>query len=188
MAQSRRLIGLDPGLRHLGWGVIEVNANKLSHIADGSVVSMPDDSLAERLVQLETALEAVFATYRPEQAAVENTFVNRDGAATLKLGQARAVCLLVPARRGLPIAEYAPNFIKRAVTGAGHADKHQIKAMVKTLLPAANPKNEHAADALAVAIAHAHAGDLDGRVAAAVEKTANINTAKQKPRKLRIKS
>lgn len=166
MMQSRRLIGLDPGLRNMGWGVIEVSRGKLVHIAHGTVSSVGTDSLAERLMQLESGLEAVFETHRPEQAAVENSFVNRDGASTLKLGQARAVCLLVPARRGVGVFEYAPNFVKRAVTGVGHADKHQIGAMVSTLLPQARPENEHAADALAVAIAHAHAGDLEGKLAA----------------------
>lgn len=170
MGQKRRLIGLDPGLRHLGWGVIEVENNRLTHIANGSISSNAKDTLAQRLVTLEAGLEKVFEAFQPEQAAVENTFVNKDGAATLKLGQARAVCLLVPARRKMPIAEYAPNFIKRSVTGSGHADKKQIETMVKMLLPQANPKNEHAADALAIAITHANAGDLDGKIEQALNK------------------
>ena len=164
MTQSRRLIGLDPGLRNLGWGVIDVSRGKLIHVANGTISSNAKDDLADRLVQLMRGLEEVFETHQPEQAAVENSFVNRDGVATLKLGQARAVCLLVPARKGMKVFEYAPNFVKRSITGAGHADKHQINAMVKTLLPQAKPDSEHAADALAVAITHAHAGDLEGRL------------------------
>lgn len=164
MTQSRRLIGLDPGLRNLGWGVIDVSRGKLIHVANGTISSNAKDDLADRLVQLMRGLEEVFETHQPEQAAVENSFVNKDGVATLKLGQARAVCLLVPARKGMKVSEYAPNFVKRSITGAGHADKHQINAMVKTLLPLAKPDSEHAADALAIAITHAHAGDLEGRL------------------------
>ncbi|EJW21445.1 hypothetical protein IMCC14465_12410 [alpha proteobacterium IMCC14465] len=170
MTQSRRLIGLDPGLRNLGWGVIDVSRGKLVHIANGTISSNAKDSLADRLVQLMLGLEDVVDTHQPNQAAVENSFVNKDGAATLKLGQARAVCLIVPARKGLKVFEYAPNFIKRSVTGAGHADKHQINAMVKTLLPQAKPESEHAADALAIAITHAHAGDLDERLSNQAER------------------
>ena len=164
MTQSRRLIGLDPGLRNLGWGVIDVVRGKLTHVANGTVSSNAKDDLADRLVQLMRGLEDVIEIHHPHQAAVENSFVNKDGVATLKLGQARAVCLLVPARKGMKVFEYAPNFIKRSITGAGHADKHQINAMVKTLLPKAKPESEHAADALAIAITHAHAGDLDERI------------------------
>ena len=164
MTQSRRLIGLDPGLRNLGWGVIDVVRGKLIHVANGTISSNAKDDLADRLVQLMRGLEHVVETHHPHQAAVENSFVNKDGVATLKLGQARAVCLLVPARKGMKVFEYAPNFIKRSITGAGHADKHQINAMVKTLLPQAKPESEHSADALAIAITHAHAGNLDERV------------------------
>ena len=165
---TRRLIGLDPGLRFTGWGVVDCSGTKLKHIANGAVRSDAKLSLAERLLQLEQGLAEVFNRYQPEYAAVEQTFVNRDGAATLKLGQARAVCLLEPARRGLSVAEYAPNFIKRSVTGAGHADKNQIKAMVCMLLPQAEIENEHAADALAIAITLAHAGDFSGKLQAAI--------------------
>lgn len=167
-SQTRRLIGLDPGLRFLGWGVVDMSGTKLKHIANGSVRSDAKLSLAERLLQLEQGLSTVFDQYEPEFAAVEQTFVNRDGAATLKLGQARAVCLLEPARRGLSVAEYAPNFIKRSVTGAGHADKNQINAMVGMLLPQADIQDEHAADALAIAITLAHAGDFGGKMQAAI--------------------
>jgi crossover junction endodeoxyribonuclease RuvC len=167
-SSTRRLIGLDPGLRFLGWGVVDMSGTKLKHIANGSVRSDAKLSLAERLLQLEQGLSKVFDQYEPEFAAVEQTFVNRDGAATLKLGQARAVCLLEPARRGLSVAEYAPNFIKRSVTGAGHADKNQINAMVSMLLPQAEIHDEHAADALAIAITLAHAGDFGGKMQAAI--------------------
>ena len=166
----RRLIGLDPGLRFTGWGVVDMNGTKLTHIANGSVRSDAKLSLAERLLQLETGLLEVFATWSPEFAAVEQSFVNRDGAASLKLGHARAISLLVPARLGLRIEEYAPNFIKRAVTGAGHAGKSQIGAMVSMLLPTAELHDEHATDALAVAITLAHAGDFSGRLQAALRK------------------
>ena len=164
MAQSRRLIGLDPGLRNLGWGVIDVIRRKSIHVANGTISSNAKDDLADRLVQLMRGLEDVVETHQPHQAAVENSFVNKDGVATLKLGQARAVCLLVPARKGIKVFEYAPNFIKRSITGVGHADKHQINAMVKTLLPQAKPESEHSADALAIAITHAHTCDVDERI------------------------
>ena len=166
--QTRRLIGLDPGLRFTGWGVVDMSGSKLTHIANGAVRSDAKCSLPERLLQLEQGLAEVFDTYMPHHAAVEQTFVNRDGAATLKLGQARAVCLLEPARRGINVAEYAPNFVKRSVTGAGHADKTQIASMVKMLLPQAEIANEHAADALAVAITLAHAGDFGGKMQDAI--------------------
>ncbi len=166
----RRLIGLDPGLRFTGWGVVDLKGSKLTHIANGSVRSDAKLSLAERLLQLEQGLVEVFDRWTPDFAAVEQVFVNRDGAATLKLGHARAVCLLVPARRQISVAEYAPNFIKRTVTGSGHADKHQIATMLGMLLPQAKPANEHAADALAVAITLAHAGDFSGRLAAALRR------------------
>ena len=166
----RRLIGLDPGLRFTGWGVIDMKGSKLTHVANGSVRSNVKNTLAERLVELEQGLIEVFNTYQPECAAVENSFVNRDGGATLKLGQARAISLLVPARLGLRVEEYAPNFIKRAVAGAGHADKHQMGAMVGLLLPKAKLQDEHATDALAVAITLAHSGDFSNRLGAALDK------------------
>ena len=169
-AQKRRLIGLDPGLRFTGWGVVDMHGTKLTHIANGAVRSDASLSLAERLLQLDEGLADVFTTHAPDHAAVEQTFVNRDGAATLKLGQARAICLLVPARRQISVSEYAPNFIKRSVTGSGHADKNQIKTMVQMLLPQAEIANEHAADALAIAITLAHAGDFGGKMQAAIER------------------
>jgi len=156
MSETVRLLGLDPGLRAMGWGVIDVTGNRLSHVANGTVTSSSKLSLAERLVQLEEGLVSVIADHAPASAAVETAFVSKDAAAALKLGQARAVALLVPSRSGLDVAEYAPNKIKKTVTGSGHADKQQIKMMVETLLARCITKSEHAADALAVAICHAH--------------------------------
>ncbi|WP_247878363.1 crossover junction endodeoxyribonuclease RuvC [Azospirillum sp. TSO22-1] len=151
-----RLLGLDPGLRHTGWGVIDVSGNRLTHVADGAVHSRDDSPLAERLCQLHDALTAVLERYRPDEAAVEETFVNTNAVSTLKLGQARAVSLLVPAQAGLPVAEYTNNMVKKAVVGAGRADKVQVQMMVKVLLPGCAIATADAADALAVAICHAH--------------------------------
>lgn len=153
-----RIIGIDPGLRRLGWGVIEVAGSRLSHIASG-VCEGRGTALAERLLALHAGLTEVLGTYAPAEAAVEQTFVNRDGAGTLKLGQARGIALLVPAQFGLPVAEYAPNAVKKAVVGVGHADKRQVEHMVRLQLPGAAPEGADAADALAIALAHAfHAG------------------------------
>lgn len=151
-----RLIGLDPGLRRTGWGVIEVSGNRLTHVANGTVGSDAALSLAERLSQLFDALTAVIAEYRPDEAAVEETFVNRNPSSTLKLGQARGAVLLAPAQSGIPVAEYPANLIKKALVGNGHADKNQIQAMVSILLPGAKTAGADAADALAVAVCHAH--------------------------------
>jgi crossover junction endodeoxyribonuclease RuvC len=154
--QTRRIIGFDPGLRVTGWGVIEVVRGKLIHIANGSVKSNTRLSLAERLLELDEGLRAVLMQWQPLEASVEKSFVNKDGSATLKLGQARAISLLAPARFGVSVAEYSPNEVKKTVAGAGHADKRQILAMLSMLLPKAEIANEHAADALAIAICHAH--------------------------------
>ena len=151
-----RILGLDPGLRRTGWGVIEADGNRLSFIACGTVTSDEKKSLAERLVQLHDGLIGVLADWSPDEAAVEETFVNKDASATLKLGQARGIALLVPALAGLPVAEYAPNLVKKTVVGAGHADKKQIGMMISVLLPKATPNTADAADALALAITHAH--------------------------------
>ena len=156
MAEIIRIIGIDPGLRHTGWGVIGTQSNRLSFIASGTVDTDSADPLATRLKALHDGLLTIMQSQMPNEAAVEATFVNRDGAATLKLGQARGICMLVPALAGLSVAEYAPNLVKKSVVGAGHADKTQIRAMVKLLLPRAEFKTEHAADALAIAICHAH--------------------------------
>lgn len=156
MTSAIRIIGIDPGLRHCGWGVIESLGQTLSFV-DADTISPPaDGTMAQRLAILHGALSAVLARVKPDEAAVETTFVNRDAVATLKLGQARGVALVVPAVAGLPVAEYAPNMVKKSVVGAGHADKDQIRMMVSMLLPKAQMKSEHAADALAIAICHAH--------------------------------
>lgn len=151
-----RIIGIDPGLLRTGWGIIETDGVRLSYLASGTVRPRPDDSLADRLAALFAGLDAVLGRWRPQEAAVEQTFVNRDGLATLKLGQARGVALLVPARAGMSVAEYAPNAVKKTVTGSGHAGKPQIRAMIGFLLPKADPDTDDAADALAIAITHAH--------------------------------
>ena len=151
-----RLIGFDPGLRHTGWGIIEARGSRLSHVADGAVHTDGNLSLAERLVQLHDGLRAVIDQYHPVAAAVEETFVNADPRAALKLGQARGIVLLVPAKAGLPVAEYAPNLVKKTIVGAGHGDKAQVRMMIGVLLPKADPSSHDAADALAIAVTHAH--------------------------------
>ncbi|MFB9263751.1 crossover junction endodeoxyribonuclease RuvC [Bradyrhizobium erythrophlei] len=151
-----RIIGIDPGLRRTGWGVIETEGNRLVYIGCGSVEPPDNLPLANRLLAIHEGLAAVLADYKPMEAAVEQTFVNKDGVATLKLGQARGVAMLAPAMFGISIAEYAPNQVKKTVVGAGHAEKSQIQVMLKILLPKAEPPSADAADALAVAITHAH--------------------------------
>ena len=151
-----RLIGLDPGLRQTGWGVVAMKDNRLTHIANGTVSSNSKLSLAERLRQLHDGLAQVIVEYNPQEAAVEETFVNSNPTTTLKLGQARGIALLVPAEAGIAVHEYTPNQVKKAVVGTGHAAKQQIAMMVKTLLPGCEIKSADTADALAVAICHAH--------------------------------
>jgi crossover junction endodeoxyribonuclease RuvC len=151
-----RLIGLDPGLRRSGWGVIEVEGNSLVHVASGAVTSDAKAPLAERLSQIFSALTDVISLHQPAEAAVEETFVNKNPASTLKLGQARGAVMLAPAQLGIPVAEYAANLIKKSLVGNGHADKNQIQAMINILLPGAKPETADAADALAVAVCHAH--------------------------------
>ena len=158
-----RLIGFDPGLRHTGWGVIEVRGSRLSHVADGAVHTDGTLSLARRLVQLHDELKAVIDRYRPEGAAVEETFVNKNPTSTLKLGLARGVALLVPALAGLPVAEYPANLIKKSVVGVGHAGKEQVQMMVRRLLPGCLTETPDSADALAVAICHAHHAETQRR-------------------------
>jgi crossover junction endodeoxyribonuclease RuvC len=162
-----RLIGLDPGLRLTGWGVIDVDGNRLRHVAHGVIKVPSDRSLAERLCELFDGIAAVIAAQQPIEAAVEETFVNVNPGSTLKLGQARGVVLLAPARVGLPVFEYAANLVKKSVTGAGHAEKHQIAMMVGRLLPGVDATAD-AADALAVAICHAHHRATAKRVEAAL--------------------
>lgn len=162
-----RIIGIDPGLRCLGWGVIDADAGRLSHVANGHCKST-GANLAARLLSLHSQLSAVLAEFRPEAAAVEQTFVNRDGAGTLKLGQARGIAMLVPAQAGLAVGEYAPNAVKKAVVGVGHADKQQIDHMVRLQLPGCAPAGPDAADALAIAICHSFHIATAGRLAAAI--------------------
>ncbi|MCC1493968.1 crossover junction endodeoxyribonuclease RuvC [Cognatishimia sp. F0-27] len=150
-----RIIGIDPGLRNLGWGVIDVEGSRLRHVANG-ICHSAGPNLAERLCALHAELTAICRTHAPDVAAVEQTFVNKDAVATLKLGQARGIALLVPAQFGLEIGEYAPNAVKKAVVGVGHADKRQVEHMVKMMLPGVTPAGADAADALAIAICHAH--------------------------------
>ena len=150
------IIGLDPGLQATGWGVIAADGNRLVHVANGTVRSRAADPLAVRLVQLYDGLAAVIATYRPAAAAIEETFVNSNPQSTLKLGQARGVVLLVAAKAGLPVSEYAARFVKKAIVGVGAADKVQVAAMVSRLLPGCLIAGPDAADALAVAITCAH--------------------------------
>lgn len=156
MMHPIRILGIDPGLRRTGWGVIEAMGNRLSFIASGTVTSTNKKDLAERLVELHDGLSAIIRREEPAESAVEHTFVNKDAGATLKLGQARGVALLVPSLAGLPVAEYAPNLVKKTVVGTGHAEKEQIRAMVKVLMPRATFDTDDAADALAIAICHAH--------------------------------
>ncbi|HLY55615.1 MAG TPA: crossover junction endodeoxyribonuclease RuvC [Stellaceae bacterium] len=154
--RSFRLIGLDPGLRCTGWGVVDSAGARLTHIADGTVTTDDTLPLGDRLAQLHAGLLAVLERWAPDEAAVEETFVNRNPGSTLKLGMARGVVMLAPAQRGIPVAEYAPNRVKKAIVGVGHADKNQIQMMVRRLLPTAGALKADAADALAVAICHAH--------------------------------
>lgn len=152
----RLILGLDPGLQHTGWGIVRQEGSRLSHIADGVVSTSPSEGLAERLLVLHRGLAEVLARFAPHEAAVEHTYVNRNPGAALKLGQARGVALLAPALAGLPVAEYQAMEVKRAVVGHGHAEKLQVQHMVKLLLPGAAFRRADAADALAVAICHAH--------------------------------
>ncbi len=151
-----KLLGLDPGLRITGWGVVNIDGNRLGHVADGAVRVPVEGTLAERLATLYAGLEQIIKVHAPDEAAVEETFVNRNPRTTLRHGQARGVVLLAPARAGLPVAEYPANLIKKSLVGAGHAGKQQVSMMVGVLLPGAELATDDAADALAVAICHAH--------------------------------
>ncbi len=162
-----RLIGLDPGLRLTGWGVIEVEGNRLRHVAHGVVKVAVAGTLAGRLKELFDGVAGVIEAQRPIEAAVEETFVNVNPGSTLKLGQARGVVMLAPARAGLEVFEYSANLVKKSVVGAGHADKNQIAMMVSRLLPGVEAKAD-AADALAVAICHAHHRATARRIEAAL--------------------
>jgi crossover junction endodeoxyribonuclease RuvC len=156
MTRPIRILGVDPGLRRTGWGVVAVDGNRLAFVACGSIETDDKAEVAARLVAIHEGLRRIVDEFRPDEAAVEATFVNRDATATLKLGQARGIALLVPAQAGVTVAEYAPNLVKKTIVGAGHGEKAQIRMMVGVLLPKADPRSEDAADALAVAVTHAH--------------------------------
>lgn len=156
MTRSIRILGIDPGLRRTGWGVVEIAGNRLGFLGCGSVLTDERAALAVRLLAIHDGLTRILDQYRPDEAAVEATFVNKDAAATLKLGQARGIAMVVPAKAGVPVAEYAPNLVKKSIVGAGHGDKAQVRMMIGVLLPKADPASDDAADALAVAVTHAH--------------------------------
>ena len=167
VATVTRIIGIDPGLRRTGWGVIDSDGVRLSYVASGLITSASDEDLAYRLRELFEGIAGVIASFMPQEAAVEETFVNENARSTLKLGQARGMALLAPAMRGLRVAEYPPNLIKKSVTGAGHAEKRQIEAMIGFLLPKARVQSADEADALAIAICHANHRQARARLAAA---------------------
>jgi crossover junction endodeoxyribonuclease RuvC len=156
MAETVRIIGIDPGLRRCGWGIIESTGNRLSFVAAGTVTPPTDLELSERLVLLHRGICEVLDLHRPDEAAVEETFVSAGARSALQLGQARGVVLMTPALRGMPVGEYAANLVKKSVVGTGHAEKAQIQMMIKILLPTATFKGADAADALAIAVCHAH--------------------------------
>jgi len=167
MAGSLRILGLDPGLALMGWGVIDMTGTRLGHIAHGVIATRAADGMGLRLMRLHAELETVIAAHRPVAIAIEQAFVHKDPQAALKLGHARAVAILAAAQAGLEIAEYAPNHIKKSITGNGHAAKEQVQAMVRRLLPACGVEQADAADALAAAIAHAHLSGTRARILAA---------------------
>ncbi len=155
-SRTIRILGIDPGLRRTGWGVLDSDGVRLIYVASGVITSAADDDLAYRLRSLFEGVMGVIASFDPVEAAVEETFVNDNPRSTLKLGQARGAALLAPAMRGLKVAEYTPNQIKKTVVGAGHAEKHQVQAMISFLLPKAKFESADEADALAIAICHAN--------------------------------
>ncbi|MBL4721016.1 MAG: crossover junction endodeoxyribonuclease RuvC [Alphaproteobacteria bacterium] len=160
-----RLIGLDPGLRNTGWGIVDAVDNRLTYVADGTVRPKVKQALSDRLRDLHDGLAAVLEMYQPDEAAVEETFVNKNPASTLKLGEARGVVVLAPALAGLVVAEYSANRVKKAVVGAGHATKEQVQMMVNRILPGCSFSSADSADALAVAICHAHYAETSRRLA-----------------------
>jgi crossover junction endodeoxyribonuclease RuvC len=151
-----RILGIDPGLRRTGWGMVEIAGNALRFLGCGSVTTNDRDALAARLLVIHDGLMRILDEFHPDEAAVEETFVSKDARATLKLGQARGIAMVVPARAGVPVAEYAPNLIKKSIVGSGHGDKAQVRMMIGVLLPKADPGTDDAADALAIAVTHAH--------------------------------
>ena len=156
MIRPIRILGIDPGLRRTGWGMVEITGNRLGFLGCGSVMTRDEDGLAVRLLALHDGLMRVVEEFAPDEAAVEATFVNKDAAATLKLGQARGIAMVVPAKVGVLVAEYAPNLVKKSIVGTGHGAKAQIRMMIGVLLPKADPSSDDAADALAIAVTHAH--------------------------------
>jgi len=160
-----RILGLDPGLRKTGWGVIQVEGNRLSHLGHGVIAPDEKAPFSERLLALFDGISAVVAEWTPDEAAIEETFMNNNAASALKLGHARAAALLAPAKAGLPVAEYAARLVKKSVVGTGTADKDQVAFMIRRILPGSAGASADAADALAVAVAHAHARTR-GRLAA----------------------
>jgi len=162
-----RVVGLDPGLRRTGWGVVDMDGGRLKHVANGTCTSSGRD-LAERLLSLHVQLSKMVREFEPDTAAVEHTFVNKDAVGTLKLGQARAIALLVPAQAGLEVAEYAPNAVKKVVVGVGHADKAQVEHMVRLQFPGVVTNGPDATDALAIALCHAHHAQFSGKLAQAI--------------------
>jgi crossover junction endodeoxyribonuclease RuvC len=167
--QPIRIIGIDPGLRRTGWGIVEADGVRLAYVASGVITSDSAHDLAYRLRELYQGLVEVLGRFAPQEAAIEETFVNKDARATLKLGQARGMALLAPAQKGLRIAEYPPNLVKKTVTGTGHGEKRQVAAMIGFLLPKARFDSADEADALAIAICHAShrttARAIAGRIA-----------------------
>lgn len=162
------ILGIDPGLQKTGWGIIQSIDNRLSYCASGLIKTNAKDILSARLAHLHQGLSEIIKAYQPQAAAIEETFVNKNPQSTLKLGQARGVLIAVPALHGLEVAEYATNKIKKSVVGSGHADKNQMQMMVKTLLPTCGQVSEDEADALAVAICHAHYGAWNNTLAHAM--------------------
>ena len=156
MRRPIRILGIDPGLRRTGWGMIACEGNRLVFLGCGSLATQDGAALATRLLAIHDGLRRVVEEHAPHEAAVEATFVNKDASATLKLGQARGIAVLVPAIAGLPVAEYAPNLVKKTIIGVGHGEKAQIRMMISVLLPKADPRSHDAADALAIAVTHAH--------------------------------
>ena len=171
---SIRIIGIDPGLRRTGWGIIESDGVRLSYVASGHLTSSADETLAYRLRELFEGISGVLASFKPTEAAVEETFVNENAKATLKLGQARGMALLAPAMKGLRVAEYPPNLVKKTVVGAGHAEKRQIQAMIGFLLPKAKFESADEADALAIAICHASHRGAQALAAKALAKAIGV--------------
>lgn len=169
MNKVRRILGLDPGLQRTGWGMIATEGDRLFHIANGVIATKPKDATPVRLAAIDAGIEEVLRAHAPDEAAVEETFLNKNPGTTLKLGLARGVVLLTPARAGLAVAEYAAKEVKKSLVGYGSADKNQVAIMVARLLPGVEIAGEDAADALAVAICHAHASQVASRWAKAAE-------------------